>query len=283
MPLNVVEARDDNFESVVLERSKLVPVVVDFWAPWCGPCRVIGPVLERLADEYDGRFVLVKVNVDDSPALSQAFRVQSIPMVIGFRDGRAVAEFVGALPEAAVREFLQQVLPSPADQKAVQAQDLLSENKLDEAETLLRAALELEPRCERAHLGMARVHADRGETAEALTHLDSIAPGPLRGDADRLAAEVRIAVGAGADVEQLRKAAQTNPANLDARLALAQALAADRRYADALAEYLEVVRRNRTHNDGAARKAMIDIFDLLGSGDPTVERYRGELARVLFS
>ena len=279
----VFDVTDKDFETAVLERSKQVPVVVDFWAPWCGPCRILGPLLERLTAEHQGEFLLAKVNVDDSPHLSGAFGIRSIPMVLGFRDGRVASEFVGALPESSVRQFLSRVLPSPADKLVLRADELRAAGNLDEAEPLVRKALELEPRSDPALVGLAAIHADRGEDEEALGVLDRVAPGtPLREEADQLAAKIRIRAAGSVDESALRERVEANPADLESRLELGQVLAAKSRYDEALEQYLEIVRRDRSFRDDAARKAMLDIFALLGPGNDTAERYRSELAKVLF-
>ena len=279
----VIETGDRDFETAVIERSKRTPVVVDFWASWCAPCRTLGPILERLADEQRGAFVLAKVNVDQNPGLSRALNVQSIPMVLGFRDGQVVAEFVGALPEAAVREFLAKILPGEADHLATAARQQLAEGETGRAEGTFRQALDLDARCGPALLGLAGILADRREYVEALQLLDRVGPGPARPDADRLAAEIRIRQAGGGDEHALRAKLAADPADLATRLVLGQVLGAAARYPEALEEYLEIVRRDRAFRDGAARKAMLDIFDLLGAGNEIVDRYRSELAKVLFS
>lgn len=275
-----IDVGDDDFEREVLQRSATTPVVVDFWAPWCGPCKTLGPVLERLADAHAGAFVLAKVNVDEAPAVAQAFRVQSIPAVKGFRDGALVAEFVGAQPESVVRELLARILPTEADRLVADAAGLDATGAIAK----LEAALALEPRHGRALLALARLRADAGDTAEALQLIERVTPpSPVLAEAERLAAELRMQSGDAADVAALRARVAADASDLGARLALGRALAAEKQYEPALDELLAVVKKDRKFDDGAARKAMLDVFEVLGGDDPLVDRYRSELAKVLFS
>jgi len=278
----VLDVTDADFEAQVIERSKQVPVVVDFWAPWCGPCRVLGPLLERLAEEYGGKFVLARVNTDENPGLAGAFRVQSIPMVIGVRDGALAGHFVGALPESGVRDFLAQLLPSDGERMAAEAIALLAAGKTSEAEKIFRQAIEVDPRADGARVGLATVHAQRGEIDQALALLDRVEPGPHRQEADRLAATLRIRQSGAGDEAELRARLTANPDDMETRFLLAQVLAASGRYDEALEQYLTIVKRDRSFRDDAARKAMIDIFDTLGPGSELADRYRAALATVLF-
>ena len=275
----VIEVGDPDFESAVLRRSETTPVVVDFWAPWCGPCRALGPLLERLAAEHQGAFILAKVNVDEAPAVSEAFGIQSIPAVKGFRDGMLVGEFVGAQPEATVRKLLELVLPTAADGLVARAATLAPEA----AEAALREALELEPRHARALLELARRLAARGDTTGALQLLERVSPpSPLVGESERLAAELRMRTDGAGDQAALRARIAADPNDLAARLDLGRTLAALGKHEDALAELLDVVRRDPHFADDGARKAMVDLFAVLGSDDPLTDRYRNELAKALF-
>jgi len=280
----VVDVGDADFEREVIERSREIPVVVDFWAPWCGPCRQLGPLLEKLAGEHGGAFRLAKVNVDEAPAVAQAFAVRSIPTVVGLRDGRAVAEFVGAQPELAVRQFLESLLPTEADRLARDGDELRAGGHGSAAEERYRKVLEDSPVHPRALFGLARVLAERGESEEALDLLERVSSAsPVAAEADRLAAQLRTRDGA-SDVDEaaLRQRTADDPEDLATRLALGRALLARGAYEEGLGELLAVVARDKSFEDEAARKAMLDVFELLGPDHDLTQRFRAELARALF-
>jgi putative thioredoxin len=256
---------------------------VDFWAEWCGPCKALGPVLEKLADEYAGGFVLARLNVDENPNLAGMFGIQGIPAVKLFRDGDLASEFTGALPEPMLREFLTKFLPTATDKEAEAAMALEADGKLVEAKAAYEAILAADPNHGQALLGMARMAMNDGDNAAALEYLEQISiVADQRKEADRLIARLNLQAGGVQNESELRAKIAADPKDIEARFELAQALAGVEKYDEALGEFLEVVKADRKFKDDGARKAMIQIFEVLDPDDPLIDKYRTDLAAVLF-
>ena len=269
------------FERQVLEESHRRPVVVDFWAPWCGPCRSLKPILEKLADEYGGKFLLAKVNADENQELSARYGVRGIPAVKAFSQGRLADEFSGALPEAAVREFLDRLVPKPAEVLRLKADEQLRRGDATGALKLLAEAAALDPANEWVRVDAAAIMLDIGELTEAQRLLQEVRLDDARVAQLRSRLEFAQAAASGESAEALAARIARNSDDLQARLQLAKLLAAARDYAGAMEQMLEVVRRDRRYGDDAGRRALLAVFELLGSGHPLVGEYRRKLASAL--
>lgn len=277
----IIDVTTEDFQKQVIERSRAVPVVVDFWAPWCGPCRMIGPILERLVDEKQGQVVLAKVNVDEAQDVALSYRVEGIPAVKAFRDGQPVLEFVGALPESQLRAFLDRIMPSESDRLVRQASDLGS-NRAGEAETLYRRAVESDPRHEAAALGLSALLVNRGQDEEAKQILDRA--GATGEEAERLEALISLKERARqfGDEAAARKQVEATPSDAKARYRLASILAGPGKYRDALDLYLSAAELDRKLAQEQVRPAMVDVFRAVGVRSPLADEYRNKLTRLLY-
>ena len=275
-----IDVTDATFQAQVIEQSRTKPVVVDFWAPWCGPCRILGPTIEAVAAEFGDDVVLAKVNVDENPQSAMQYRVQGIPAVKAFRDGRVANEFTGALPEPQVRAFFESLAPSAADRAVGEAERLIASGDAGGAESAYRGILEVTPDHPTAVVGLARLLAERGETDEAESLLKRV---PANREAKVLRHRIFLEGYAKRhDGEDLEGEAQANPSDPRARYRWGLMLAAREQYRQALDELVESVRFNRSWEDGAARKSMLAIFDILGMDDPMTREYQRKLEDVLF-
>jgi putative thioredoxin len=278
-----IDVDQTNFQEVVLEGSKRAPVVIDFWAPWCAPCRALKPVLEKLAAEYEGRFTLAKINSDENQDIAANFGVRGIPAVKAVVDGRLVDEFVGAQPESAVRAFIERILPTPADLECTRAEALVVAGNAAEAVTRLQQVVTAHPRHARARtlLVEALLALDRtGEAREAFEPL--LHTGSTDAPLLELKARLEFAGADASDTASLQARIDAAPDDLQARLDLARSLVSQADYEPALAQLLEIVRRDRKFGDDVGRRTMIEVFNLLGGQGELVSAYRRLLASSLY-
>jgi putative thioredoxin len=285
MSAHSFDVTNENFQQVVIEGSKQAPVLVDFWAPWCGPCKSLKPILEKLADEYQGKFTLAKVNSDENQALATQFGVRGIPNVKAFVDGEMVDEFSGAIPESAAREFIDRLVPSPGDELRAQAMTLYREQK-DTAQALqmLATASSMDPQNERIRIDAAEIMLDTGELEEAKRLLSSLHPA-TQGESRvaTLLARVQFAdsTDASGDTAALEQRIAANGDDLETRFQLAKTYVILQQHEAAMDQLLEIIRRDRAFQDDAARKTMLAIFSLLGGQGEIVSKYRRLLASAL--
>ncbi|HLA66443.1 MAG TPA: thioredoxin [Acidimicrobiia bacterium] len=275
---HVKDIDQQQFSQEVLHRSEEVPVVVDFWAEWCGPCKVLGPALERLASEYDGAFELVKVDTDANQALATRFGIQSIPTVIAFKGGKPVSQFIGAIPEPSLRLWIDGLLPSELDAIVDRARDLALDGDEAGAEVLYRQVLEGVADHPDAATALASLLIARGDTDEALIVLGKL---PRTSEVEKLEAAARVTAAQGIDLSALEERLAADPGDARARVDLGQALAAKGEWEAGLDNLLAVVKAGGELRE-EARQAMVDVFGVLGAGHPLSSSYRRALANALF-
>ena len=268
-----------DFDQYVLEESKQRPVVVDFWAPWCGPCKSLKPILEKLAAEYGGKFLLAKINSDDNQELAARYGVRGIPSVKAFIDGEPVDEFSGALPESEVRAFLDRLIPSPADEMRQQAAAARVTGDISGALKLLAEASKLDPDHLGVRLDAADIMLDLNEADEARRLMGSI-PDDADPRVPQMKARLQFMGAAGEDAATLRARVAENENDLEARLKLANLLVAAGQYEAGMDQLLEIIGRDRNFKEDIGRTTLLSVFNLLGSGE-LVSRYRRKLASAL--
>jgi putative thioredoxin len=274
------------FEKDVITASTLAPVLVDFWAPWCGPCKTLGPMLEKLEAEHQGKWRLVKVNVDENQELAAHFQVRSIPHVIAFADGRPVDQFIGVLPEGQLREFLDRLVPNGPEAARAEAAAALAEGRREDAYEALQTALAIDPGFDEARLDLIELLLEDNQIEEAQKEHDLLSPKTTQGiDARYNAIKTRLdAVDAAADLpptDALEARVAADPADLDARFDLASAFIARRKYAEALEHLLVIAQQDRTFRDDIGRKTMLSVFDLAAHQPELVAQWRRKLSAAL--
>jgi len=279
----VVEIDETNFQQIVIDGSFQVPVLIDFWASWCQPCQALMPILARLADDYQGRFLLAKINTEEQQAIAAQFGIRSIPTVKLFIAGQPVDEFAGALPEAQVRAFLDKHLPRASDDKVAQAREQLLAGDAEQALALLDAATAEDPDNPRIGITRAQIQAATGAVDDAVATLDAL-PQDTRDTPEvaRLRAQLFFDGIAGAEAEagEAAAAVAADPDNLDARYRLAAAQAVEGEVEQAMENFLTVMQKDRKFGDDGARKALLKLFEMLGD-EPVVARYRARMFNLL--
>ncbi len=280
----IVDADDQTFQSLAVERSRETLVIVDFWAAWCQPCRLLGPILEKLAVDYGGKFVLVKADVERSPSIAAAFGVESIPAVYALGDGNLLDYFVGVRSEAQLRGWIDRLLPSPSQMLVTEARGLETSDPAA-AEAKYREAIALDANLAAAKIGLASLLLATGRIEESRAIVDDLeSRGFLEPEAEKLKAQLNLHAqpSSQADLEALRSAVALRPDDLDERLKLAEALAAEERYDEALPIALSVVETHNKEFVDRARQLMVDIFRLLPEDSPLTSEYRRRLSTALY-
>jgi putative thioredoxin len=286
----IKDSSERTFVADVIEASRDVPVLVDFWAPWCGPCKQLTPVLEKVVKEAKGAVKLVKINIDENKRIAAQMRIQSIPAVYAFKNGQPVDGFMGALKESEVREFVKRLGgdtgPSPVDELLAIAAEAVTANDLATAAQAYAQILQEDPQNPMALGGLAKCYLATGDIERAKQALAMVPPEFANHEAiTAVQAQLKL-VGqaeAAGDIAPLQAKVDQDPADHQARLDLAAALAARGQSEAAVNELLESIRRDRNWNEAAARKQLLTLFEALGAADPAVQAGRRKLSSLLFS
>lgn len=286
---SIVESNTDQFSTDVIEKSQKLPVLVDFWAPWCGPCKTLTPVIEKIVNEYQGRLALVKINVDENQALASQMRVQSIPMVVAFKDGAPVDGFAGALPESQLREFIDKLFEgevSPLEKIVNEAGSLLENGDIEEAIRLYSQVVEVDPKNPLGHAGLIRAMMVENKTDEALNYIEAL-DAELKNSNEvsglKAALELLESESNSEDLELLRQNLDNDPEDPDARYDLAVSLYGKGKVEESIDMLVELVKTHGQWNEDAARSQLLKIFEARGHLDEHTIEGRRKLSSVLFS
>lgn len=272
----IIDVNESDFEYQVLAYSQQVPVVVDFWAEWCAPCRVLGPLLGRLAEEAQGNFRLAKVNVDHNQNLAVRYAVRSIPAVKAFRNGQMISEFVGVQPEPRLREFIRSIAPSDSDLLLEKGNSLLSINQSMQAEETFRKALKITPDTPSGLLGLAKSLLQQGKGIESLQILAGFPP-----SREYSSAQILLPLAQALDNFE-KSTSEFDDDPLDAAFRNAMRLVKRGNIEAAMDGLLDILRENKRYRDGKARLVLLGLLETLGNESEVAQQYRKELASVLF-